>query len=107
MVELAVIATDKGHALDLIRHQDGATAAVFIGDDVTDEKAFSRLQGPDIGIKVGSGGHRRRLSRRQHRGCRCCSGVPARRSVVRGFPVPTLRPSSDSRCSPVRAPSLW
>ncbi len=55
VVELAVIATDKGHALDLIRHQDGATAAVFIGDDVTDEKAFSRLQGPDIGIKVGSG----------------------------------------------------
>ncbi|OYD67939.1 trehalose-phosphatase [Rhodococcus sp. OK302] len=55
VVELAVIPTDKGQALDLIRHQDGATAAVFFGDDVTDEKAFSRLQGPDIGIKVGSG----------------------------------------------------
>jgi trehalose 6-phosphate phosphatase len=28
---------------------------VFIGDDVTDEKAFRRLHGPDIGIKVGDG----------------------------------------------------
>ncbi|MDT2004266.1 trehalose-phosphatase [Rhodococcus opacus] len=55
VVELAVVATDKGHALDLIRHQDGATAAVFVGDDVTDEKAFARLQGPDLGVKVGPG----------------------------------------------------
>ncbi|AOW95065.1 trehalose-phosphatase [Rhodococcus sp. WMMA185] len=55
VVELAVVATDKGHALDLIRHQEGATAAVFLGDDVTDEDAFQRLQGPDIGVKVGPG----------------------------------------------------
>ncbi|OUS92913.1 trehalose-phosphatase [Rhodococcus sp. NCIMB 12038] len=55
VIELAVVATDKGHALDLIRHQDGATAAVFVGDDVTDEKAFARLQGPDLGVKVGPG----------------------------------------------------
>ncbi|MBC2641754.1 MULTISPECIES: trehalose-phosphatase [unclassified Rhodococcus (in: high G+C Gram-positive bacteria)] len=55
VIELAVVATDKGHALDLIRHQDGATAAVFVGDDVTDEKAFARLQGPDVGVKVGPG----------------------------------------------------
>ena len=53
VVELAVIATDKGNALDILRHQEGATAAVFFGDDVTDEKAFARLQGPDVGIKVG------------------------------------------------------
>ncbi|PTR29029.1 trehalose 6-phosphatase [Rhodococcus sp. OK519] len=55
VVELAVIATDKGNALDILRHQEGATAAVFFGDDVTDEKAFGRLQGPDLGIKVGEG----------------------------------------------------
>ncbi|QNG17410.1 trehalose-phosphatase [Rhodococcus triatomae] len=55
VIELAVIPTDKGQALDTIRHQEGATAAVFIGDDVTDEKAFDRLQGPDVGIKVGGG----------------------------------------------------
>ncbi|WP_436493393.1 trehalose-phosphatase [Actinokineospora sp. HUAS TT18] len=55
VVELAVIHTDKGHALDVLRHQVSATAAVFVGDDVTDEKAFARLSGPDVGIKVGDG----------------------------------------------------
>nr|WP_296772847.1 trehalose-phosphatase [Rhodococcus sp. (in: high G+C Gram-positive bacteria)] len=55
VIELAVIVTDKGVALDILRHQDGATAAIFFGDDVTDEKAFARLHGPDIGVKVGTG----------------------------------------------------
>ncbi|TLW92937.1 trehalose-phosphatase [Saccharomonospora piscinae] len=55
VVELAVVKTDKGSALDTLRHQAGATAAVFVGDDVTDEKAFARLHGPDLGVKVGDG----------------------------------------------------
>ncbi|WNV81917.1 trehalose-phosphatase [Umezawaea sp. Da 62-37] len=55
VVELAVVQTDKGHALDVLRHRVSATAAVFVGDDVTDEKAFARLSGPDVGIKVGEG----------------------------------------------------
>ncbi|PPK70628.1 trehalose-phosphatase [Actinokineospora auranticolor] len=55
VVELAVVQTDKGHALDVLRHQVGATAAIFVGDDVTDEKAFVRLSGPDLGVKVGDG----------------------------------------------------
>jgi trehalose 6-phosphate phosphatase len=55
VLEFAVIQTDKGQALDILRHQEGASAAVFIGDDVTDEKAFRRLHGPDIGVKVGPG----------------------------------------------------
>ena len=55
VLEFAVIQTDKGQALDILRHQEGASATVFIGDDVTDEKAFRRLHGPDIGIKVGDG----------------------------------------------------
>ncbi|GAB3475791.1 trehalose-phosphatase [Amycolatopsis cihanbeyliensis] len=55
VVELAVVQTDKGNALDTLRHQVGATAAIFLGDDVTDEKAFARLSGPDLGIKVGDG----------------------------------------------------
>ncbi len=55
VIELAVIVTDKGDALDILRHQESASAAVFIGDDVTDEKAFRRLHGPDVGIKVGEG----------------------------------------------------
>ncbi len=55
VVELSVVRTDKGQALDTLRHQAGATAAVFLGDDVTDEKAFARLTGPDLGVKVGDG----------------------------------------------------
>jgi len=55
VIELAVVQTDKGLALDTLRHQLGATAAVFLGDDVTDEKAFARLSGPDLGVKVGEG----------------------------------------------------
>lgn len=55
VIELAVVPTDKGTALDTIRHQEGASAAVFFGDDVTDEKAFRVLSGPDVGIKVGEG----------------------------------------------------
>ncbi|MBF6349773.1 MULTISPECIES: trehalose-phosphatase [Nocardia] len=55
VIELAVVPTDKGSALSTVRHQEGASAAVFFGDDVTDEKAFRVLCGPDIGIKVGDG----------------------------------------------------
>ncbi|GAA1941587.1 trehalose-phosphatase [Amycolatopsis minnesotensis] len=55
VVELAVVQTDKGRALDTLRHQAGATATIFLGDDVTDEKAFARLSGPDMGVKVGDG----------------------------------------------------
>ncbi|WP_020669825.1 trehalose-phosphatase [Amycolatopsis nigrescens] len=55
VVELAVVQTDKGRALDTLRHEAGATAAIFLGDDVTDEKAFARLAGPDLGVKVGQG----------------------------------------------------
>jgi len=55
VVELGVVATDKGSALDRIRQRVGATAAVFIGDDITDEDAFRTLRGPDVGVKVGEG----------------------------------------------------
>ncbi len=55
VIELSVIKTDKGEALDILRRQEGASAAIFFGDDVTDEKAFRRLTGPDLGIKVGTG----------------------------------------------------
>jgi trehalose 6-phosphate phosphatase len=53
--EFAVIDTDKGEALELLRRQGAADAIVFFGDDVTDEKAFSRLGDADVGVKVGSG----------------------------------------------------
>jgi trehalose 6-phosphate phosphatase len=46
--EVSVVETNKGHALETIRHRVGASAAIFFGDDVTDEDAFAMLQGPDV-----------------------------------------------------------
>lgn len=55
--EFALIRTDKGEALDLLRHRVNATAVIYFGDDVTDEWAFRRLvrEGSDVGVKVGPG----------------------------------------------------
>ncbi|NNG97640.1 trehalose-phosphatase [Gordonia araii] len=56
VLELAVIETSKGHALDLLRERTGADAVLYLGDDVTDEKAFGHLRGADdVAIKVGDG----------------------------------------------------
>ena len=55
VLELSVVQTDKGEALDVVRHRQGATAALFVGDDVSAEEVFVRLSGPDLGIKVGTG----------------------------------------------------
>ncbi|MBX7448314.1 trehalose-phosphatase [Mycolicibacterium sp. 3033] len=55
VLEFAVISTDKGEALDILRAEHGAGAVVFFGDDVTDEKAFRRLTDADVGVKVGPG----------------------------------------------------
>lgn len=60
VIELAVIETSKGMALDRLREGFGADAVLYLGDDVTDEKAFAHLRGSgeggrDVGIKVGGG----------------------------------------------------
>ncbi|MFT3661059.1 MAG: trehalose-phosphatase [Gordonia sp. (in: high G+C Gram-positive bacteria)] len=64
VIELAVIETSKGLALDRLRRAFGAEAVLYLGDDVTDEKAFAHLHrrdtvgepaGRDVGIKVGDG----------------------------------------------------
>ncbi|MDT7765294.1 MAG: trehalose 6-phosphate phosphatase [Mycobacterium sp.] len=55
VLEFAVIATDKGEAIDILRKLVDASAVVYFGDDVTDEKAFRRLREPDVGVKVGPG----------------------------------------------------
>jgi trehalose 6-phosphate phosphatase len=55
VLEFAVIQTDKGDAIDILRQQHDASAVVYLGDDVTDEKAFRRLTDSDVGVKVGSG----------------------------------------------------
>lgn len=55
VLEFAVIRTDKGAAVDILREQENADVVVFLGDDVTDEKAFRRLRAGDVGVKVGPG----------------------------------------------------
>jgi trehalose 6-phosphate phosphatase len=55
VIELSVVPTDKGLAVDALRIQVSASAVVYLGDDFTDEKAFAHLHGPDLGIKVGGG----------------------------------------------------
>ncbi|NLA35916.1 MAG: trehalose-phosphatase [Actinobacteria bacterium] len=55
VVELSVVDADKGKALERLRSVLSADTIVFIGDDVTDEDAFARLRGPDVGVKVGPG----------------------------------------------------
>ena len=53
VVELALIPTDKGRALEDIRRRVGASTVLYLGDDLTDEDAFATLAGPDVGVKVG------------------------------------------------------
>jgi trehalose 6-phosphate phosphatase len=55
VIELAVVDTSKGTALDALREHTGATGVFYAGDDVTDEKAFVRLGDADVGVKVGPG----------------------------------------------------
>lgn len=55
VLELSVVDADKGHAVDVLRSRSGARAVLYLGDDRTDEHAFARLAGPDVGVKVGAG----------------------------------------------------
>jgi trehalose-phosphatase len=55
VLEISVVKTNKGEALRRLRQRIGASAVIFIGDDVTDEDAFATLTGPDVGVKVGEG----------------------------------------------------
>jgi len=55
VVDVSVLAADKGVALDALRASVQADAVVFAGDDVTDENAFARLRPGDVGVKVGPG----------------------------------------------------
>jgi trehalose 6-phosphate phosphatase len=55
VLELAVTDADKGSALRRLRAETGAAAALYLGDDVTDEDAFRTLEPGDLGVKVGAG----------------------------------------------------
>ena len=57
VVELTVLAADKGSALLDLARATGKDATLYIGDDVTDERAFAALhpEGGDLTVKVGDG----------------------------------------------------
>lgn len=55
VVEVAVVATSKGQALTALRHELDAAAVFYMGDDVTDERAFEVLGPEDLTVKVGAG----------------------------------------------------
>jgi len=55
VIELSVVETDKGKALERLRQRMGASAVLFVGDDKTDEDGFAVLAGPDVSVKVGPG----------------------------------------------------
>ncbi|ANJ28807.1 hypothetical protein ATC03_08025 [Agromyces aureus] len=55
VLEFSVRSTDKGESFTRMRQHAGATGAIYLGDDVTDEDAFAALEGEDLGVKVGQG----------------------------------------------------
>lgn len=57
VVELAVIETNKGAGLRALAAAEEADAVVYLGDDVTDEFAFTALPADDghVTVKVGDG----------------------------------------------------
>jgi trehalose-phosphatase len=55
VVEFAVGHADKGQAVQALAARAGATATVYLGDDVTDEDVFAVLGPDDLGVKVGPG----------------------------------------------------
>jgi trehalose 6-phosphate phosphatase len=46
---------DKGTALRRLVAELGSAAAMYLGDDVTDEDGFRALGPDDLGIKIGDG----------------------------------------------------
>jgi trehalose 6-phosphate phosphatase len=55
VLEMAMTDADKGSALRRLRDELGCAAAVYLGDDVTDEDGFRALGPDDVSIKVGEG----------------------------------------------------
>lgn len=57
IVELSALPVTKGDALRALATEFGTSATLYLGDDVTDERAFAALAGDDrnVTVKVGPG----------------------------------------------------
>ena len=55
VLELAVTDADKGTALRRLISEHGTPAALYLGDDLTDEDGFRALGPDDLTVKIGQG----------------------------------------------------
>ncbi len=57
IVELSALSVTKGSALLALAKEFGTTSSLYLGDDVTDERAFEALAGDsgNVTVKVGAG----------------------------------------------------
>lgn len=55
VLEMAVTEAGKGPALLALAAEEGAEAILYLGDDVTDERAFEQLPPPHVTVRVGPG----------------------------------------------------
>jgi trehalose 6-phosphate phosphatase len=55
VLELSVTETGKGQALRALARAHHADAILYLGDDVTDERAFAELGPDDLTVRVGPG----------------------------------------------------
>ena len=55
LMRAGFLAYVKGDAVRALKTSNASEAALFVGDDVTDERAFAKLGDDDVGVKVGDG----------------------------------------------------
>jgi len=55
VVDCGGVETSKGAALTALREETGAARTLYLGDDVTDERAFAALGPDDVTVRVGDG----------------------------------------------------
>jgi trehalose 6-phosphate phosphatase len=55
VLEITLTDADKGTALRRLVAESGASAAMYLGDDVTDEDGFRALGPEDLTVKIGDG----------------------------------------------------
>ena len=55
VLEITLTDADKGTALRRLVAEIGASAAMYLGDDVTDEDGFRALRPDDLTVKIGDG----------------------------------------------------
>ena len=53
VMECSVLSATKGEGVEALLRATGADAALFVGDDVTDEDGMRALRPQDVGVKVG------------------------------------------------------